>query len=195
MLDKTIDFWELTQLVKERILMAPVQEFVLKHFGLDWDINIFKTDKDEVLQIYNHDTAYTCIGGSSGDGAEWKSNFSAFPLIEGKHKGFTRGAYAVIRDKNYIARAEKIFVGHSRGGAIATVLCDKYKTAFGVGFGVPKVFIKKQKRIDFVNVRNPLDPVVHVVPFFKTVGEVRKVRFAKNPHTKYGDNINKEEVI
>jgi hypothetical protein len=77
-------------------------------------------------------------------------------------------------------------VGHSRGGAIASVLVSRCSGSYGVGFGTPKAYRKKNHRLDFINVRNPFDPVVHLVPFFATVGEVRKVRFAKNPHTKYG---------
>ncbi len=205
MIDKTIQFWEFTQLVKERIAMEPVQEFKLKYFGDDWKINVFKTDKDEVLQIYNHDTCYTCIGGSSGDKAEWDSNFNFGEwrnifrrlkrfLAEGYiHWGYYNGSNEVWYDANFIKRDNMIYGCHSRGAGIAQVIIRRFGGR-GVGFGVPKTFWKWVD-IDFINVRNPLDPVVHVVPFFKTVGEVRTVRFAKNPHTKYGDNINKEEEI
>jgi hypothetical protein len=45
MIDKTIHYWDFTQLVKERIAEQPVKDFVEKHFGFDWKYNIFKTSK------------------------------------------------------------------------------------------------------------------------------------------------------
>lgn len=205
MLTKTIQFWDLTQLVKEQILIEPIHKFIEKNLGGEWSINIFKTNKDEVLQIYSDDTCYTCIGGSSGDKEEWKSNFSFGKLknffkrgkkvlAEGYiHRGYYNGSNEVWNDKHLVKRDNMIYGCHSRGAGIAQVIIKRFGGR-GVCFGVPKTFWRWVD-IDFVNVRNPLDPVVHVVPFFKTVGDVRTVKFCKNPHTKYGDNINKEEAI
>jgi hypothetical protein len=194
MITKTIDYWTLTQLVKERIAIDPVKAFIAKHFGPDWEYNIFKTVKDEVLQIYNEDTCYTVIGGSSADKAEWRSNFNAFPLVNRLiHRGFWNGANEVYTNSTFIKRGDMIYIGHSRGGAIASIMVYLFG-GVGIGFGTPKAFTRKVK-IRFVNVRNALDPVVHVVPFFKTVGTVVRMRFAKNPHTKYGRNIGENEEV
>ena len=195
MITKTIQYWEITTLVRERIAITPVIAFIEKHFGSDWNYNVFKAGKDEVLQIYDSETCFTCIGGSSADKEEWRSNFNALPLHNGIHRGYWNGSNDVLGNASYIERPEMIFLGHSRGGAIASVLVGRCINSRGVGFGTPKAYRKRNERLDFVNVRNPLDPVVHVVPFFATVGEVRKVKFAKHPHTQYGHHINKEELI
>jgi hypothetical protein len=207
MITKTIEYWNLTQLVKERIAEQPVRDFVMKYFGTDWNHNIFKSKKDEVLQIYNDDICFTCIGGSSKDEAEWKSNFrfadlknifkKAKILIQGLiHVGYWNGSNEVYNHPSFIKRSEMYYGCHSRGAGIASVIVYRFGGT-AVGFGTPKAFLKKVffRSGRFINVRNPFDPVVHLVPFFATVGEVRKIRFAKNPHTKYGKHINKEELI
>jgi len=195
MIEKTIDYWYFTKLVKERIAITPVIAFIKKHFGPDWNYNIFKAGKDEVLQIFNSETCFTCIGGSSADKEEWRSNFNALPLHDGIHAGYWNGSNDVLGNSGYIDRPDKIFLGHSRGGAIASVLVGRCSGSWGIGFGTPKAYRKKNSKLDFINVRNCIDPVVHVVPFFGTAGEVRKLKFFKNPHTKYGDHINKEELV
>ena len=207
MINNTIDYWTFTQLVRERIAIPPVLAFKIKHFGDDWEHNIFKSKKDEVLQIYNDDVCFTCIGGSSRDKAEWKSNFrfaniknifkKAKILVQGLiHVGYWNGSNEVYNHPNFIKRGEMYYGCHSRGAGIASVIVYRFGGT-AVGFGTPKAFLKKVffRSGRFINVRNPLDPVVHVVPFFATVGEVRKVRFAKHPHTQYGHHINKEELI
>ena len=185
----------MTRLVStENIEGSQVESFIQKKMIGEWSWNSFKTSQhDEVLQIYNDTNCYTIIGGSSKDKFEWKSNFSAFPLVNKViHKGFWRGAKAVLCDKEYVEVENMMFIGHSRGGAISSVLCYM-KECKGVGFGSPKAFRKKVS-IRFCNIKNPLDPVCHVVPTFKTVGNVLKLRFIKNPHTKYGDHISDMEV-
>ena len=109
------------------------------------------------------------------------------------HRGFYNGASEVYSSPKFIRRKTMIYDGHSRGGAISSVMIYRFGGR-GIGYGTPKAFYKRVS-INFVNVRNNLDPVVHVVPFFKTVGEVIKIKFAKNPHTKYGDNIDPEEIV
>jgi len=196
MITKTIDYWTFTQLVRERIAITPVIAFIEKHFGSDWNYNVFKAGKDEVLQIYSSETCFTCIGGSSADKEEWRSNFNALPLHSGIHEGYWNGSNEVYNHPNFIKRGEMYYGCHSRGAGIASVIVYRFGGT-AVGFGTPKAFLKKVffRSGRFINVRNPLDPVVHVVPFFATVGEVRKVRFAKHPHTQYGHHINKEELI
>ena len=207
MIEKTIDYWTLTTLVKERIAQEPVEAFVLKHFGGGWSYNIFKTCKDEVLQIYNEDTCVTCIGGSSADKKEWRSNFNFATfknifkrrkmLVQGLiHVGYWNGSNEVYNDTKFIKRPNMYYGCHSRGAGIASVIVYRFGGT-AVGFGTPKAFLKKVffRSGRFINVKNPLDGVTWLVPFFATVGEVRKVRFAKNPHTQYGQHINKEELI
>lgn len=207
MIEKTIDYWNLTQLVKERIAKDPVDAFKLKHFGDDWKVNIFKSKKDEVLQIYNDDICVTCIGGSSADKAEWKSNFrfanikNIFKkkkmLMQGLiHFGYWNGSNEVYDHPSFVKRADMYYGCHSRGAGIASVIVYRFGGT-AVGFGTPKAFLKKVffRSGRFINVKNPLDPVTWLVPFFATVGEVRKVKFAKHPHTQYGHHINKEELV
>jgi len=207
MIEKLIDYWTFTQLVKERIAVDPVKAFKLKHFGDDWKINIFKSKKDEILQIYNNDTCYTCIGGSSADKAEWKSNFrfaniknlfrKKKMLVQGFiHAGYWNGSNEVYHHANFIQRNEMFYGCHSRGAGIASVIVYRFGGT-AVGFGTPKAFLKKVylRSGKFINVRNPFDPVCHLVPFFTTLGEVVKVKFSKNPHTKYGKHINKETLV
>ena len=207
MIDKTIHYWNFTQLVKERIAPEPVEAFKLKHFGTDWKVNIFKTCKDEVLQIYNDDACFTCIGGSSADKKEWRSNFnfatfknlfkSAKILVRGLiHVGYWNGSNEVYNHPKFIKRCDMRYGCHSRGAGIASVIIYRFGGT-GVGFGTPKAFWKKVyfRGGRFVNVRNPIDPVCHLVPTFATVGEVRTVKFFKHPHTQYGQHINKEELV
>ena len=203
MITKTIEYWALTQLVKERIAREPVEAFILKYFGYDWKYNIFKTDKDEILQIYNSDTCLTVIGGSSSDKYEWRSNIKIFSLkrilkerkflVDGFHYGYWTSATDVYNNPKMIKRREMIYDCHSRGAGIAIPIIYRFGGR-GVGFGVPKVTIKNIP-IDFVNIHNRYDPVTHVAPLMKTTGEVRELNFIKSPHTKYGDNINPEELI
>jgi len=112
------------------------------------------------------------------------------------HVGYWNGSNEVYDHPNFINRAEMYYGCHSRGAGIASVIVYRYG-GIAVGFGTPKAFLKRVtfRSGKFINVWNPLDIVVHLVPFFATVGEVRKLKFFKNPHTKYGDHINKEELV
>jgi len=62
MIEKTIDYWYFTQLVKERIAITPVIAFVEKHFGSDWNYNIFKSKKTSVLLV-SADQVQTRLSG------------------------------------------------------------------------------------------------------------------------------------
>ncbi len=207
MIEKTIHYWDFTQLVKERIAIAPVEAFVIKHFGCDWKYNVFKTSKDEVLQIYNNDICFTCIGGSSADKNEWRNNFKFGSikklfrmgklLVNGLiHVGYWNSSNEVYNDSRFVHRGEMYYGCHSRGAGIASVIVYRFGGT-AVGFGTPKAFLKSITFRDgkFINVKNPLDPVTWLVPFFKTCGEVRKVKFRRHPHTQYGKHINKEELV
>jgi len=187
-------YWDFTQLVREQIDIAPVEEFVLTNFGREWKYKTFKAGKDEVLQVYNYNTCFTCVGGSSADKKEWRSNFNVFPLENGFiHRGAWNGSNDVYTHPAFICKKNMYYAGHSRGAWITAVMIYRFGGR-GVGFGSPKAF-RKNVDIKYVNVRNVLDPVTHIVPFFKTVGKVIRYKFAKNPHTKYGDHINRDEVV
>lgn len=189
-----LTYWDMTKAVGEVIERDVVVALLTKHFDSTYTFNTYKTAKDEVLQIYNGEECYTIIGGSS-DKWEWDSNFNATPLVDNlMHNGFYSASMEVMNHKRFVKRNRMYFVGHSRGGAIASVLC--YLTGSrGVGFGVPKAFKKKVNVLGFYNVRNPIDFVCHVVPFFKTVGEVIKVKFFKSPHLGYGKHIKKGATL
>lgn len=189
MLKRLIDYWDLTQAVGETVDIHKVRRVVRRILGAEWAISTFETSKDEVVQVYNSDTCYTVVGGSSADKYEWKSNFNAFPLKDGMiHNGFYINAMEIVNDRRFVKRENMYGACHSRGAAIWSVLCYIYGWK-GVGFGTPKAFRKIVSVVGFVNVNNCFDPVCHVVPFFKTVGNVVKVNFTKNPHTKYGKKL------
>lgn len=184
--------WQLTQLVKENTCSEVVDIFVKENFDKSYKFKIFKTTKDEVLQVYNNHECLTIIGGSSGDKHEWRSNFNVGKLVWGRiHRGFYNGAIEVLHHDEFIKRNEMMYIGHSRGGAISSVICD-IRGVKGVGFGSPKAFKHNVGDLNFVNVRNSLDPVCHVVPFFKKVGTVVKARFINKPHTDYSKFLKKK---
>lgn len=181
--------WELTTLVSEEFDYHKLILWGQNSLEFGLTLNTFKTSKgDEVVQFFNDTECFTYIGGSSGDLKEWRGNLNAFPLVDKLiHKGFDSGAIAILENDHYVDRPHRSFNGYSRGAGIASVLCYLEGDS-GAGFGVPKAFSKKVD-IDFTNYRNHLDPVVHVVPFFKTVGDVVKIKFFKNPHTGYGKHL------
>lgn len=179
-------YWNMTQLVKEVTNPCDVVKFIDSNFVKPMKFNILKTSKDEVLQIYNRDICYTIIGGSSADKKEWRSNFNVGKLVLGRiHQGFYNLASEVLQHKDLIVRHEMVFDGHSRGAGAVQVISD-IRGYRGYGFGSPKVFKHLVGDINFTNVYNPFDPVGWVVPSFKRAGKLVKVRFLKNPHTKYG---------
>ena len=196
--NETLSFyWSLTQLVKETTCKSDVEKF-LHYNNLEYEVNIFETSKDEVLQIYNGDECYTIVGGSSGDRKEWRSNFNTGKLVYGNiHKGFYTLAMEVLHHKRFIKRKKMMCCGHSRGGAGVAVMCYLRKEYTGVVFGSPKPF---KNWIDFkgrlVCVENKLDPVTWVVPTFKKVGVLVRLCFARRAHTGYGRHLHKiREVI
>ena len=191
--------WELSRLVSESFDTPNLINWGIKNLGKGYTLNTFKTDKgDEVVQLFNSHECLTFVGGSSGDKKEWRGNFNAFKwgnifsrrdnLVCGLiHCGFYNGAISILDSVHYIKRPSNIIGGYSRGAGIASVMCY-LESCSGFGFGTPKAFVKKVL-VNFLNIRNPLDPVVHVVPFFKTIGRVVKVKFIKNPHTGYGKHL------
>jgi hypothetical protein len=196
MIREILPYWEFTQTISETVNTIRVKELIAEYLDCTYNINVYKTSKDEVLQIFNDDTCYTFIGGSSADKWEWRSNFNWLPLYNGLiHNGFNEGAREVIENEAYIHRKESYFVGHSRGGAIASILCFNTGSK-GVGFGSPKAFKRKlSTTVPFYNVYNPLDPVVHVVPFFRAVGDKIKYKFKIHPHTWYGRHIKESDKL
>ncbi len=195
MIKSILTYWTMTQLVKEDINIQGVRDFMRAHFSADWCYSIFKTSKDEVLQIYNDSVCYTVIGGSSGDKWEWKSNFNWLPLVDGyMHQGFHRLAMEVVDHGDFIRRNTMVFACHSRGAGACSILAHKYNWVC-IGFGSPKSFRKSVECSTYYNVRNPLDPVCHVVPFFRTAGNVIKYKFASHPHTGYGKHIKRGDTI
>ena len=183
-------YWDLTQLVKEKTHIDTVKKFLVSR-KLDLKINIFKTSKDEVLQVYDEKICYTIIGGSSADKKEWRSNFNVGKLAHGViHEGFYNLATEVLHSESLVQCAKMIYIGHSRGGAAVSII-SHLRGAYCVGFGTPKAFRRSVKLPFFTNVYNPLDPVCHVVPFFKRVGQVVKVNFLMRPHTQYGKHLEK----
>lgn len=202
---KPEQLWELTTMVSENFKSPMLLIWGSENLGEGYTMNVFKTSRgDEVVQFYNDSECLTFIGGSSGDRNEWMGNFNAFNwgnifskrrnLIGGfMHVGFYNGAISILDSAHYIDKPNKIVGGYSRGAAIASVICY-LESCKGFGFGTPKAFLRK-KVIDFLNIRNTLDPVVHVVPFFKTIGNVIKVKFFKNPHTGYGKHLDKNVEV
>lgn len=197
-------YWEMTQLVKEHTSPLAVINFIEANFKKHMNYNIFKTSKDEVLQIYDDKICFTVIGGSSADKKEWRSNFNVIGglknlfkkkndrLVDGRiHRGFYNLAMEVLDHEKMIFRNKMIFCGHSRGGAGVSVICS-IRGFEGYGFGTPKAFKKIIGKTNFTNVYNPLDFVCHVVPLFKRAGKIVKVRFLRNPHTKYGRILKKK---
>jgi hypothetical protein len=152
-------------------------------------------------------TTYSKRAKSSADKNEWRNNFKfasikdwfktrKFLVNRLMHVGYFNSSNEVYNHPNFIKRGEMFYGCHSRGAGIASILVYRFG-GVGVGFGVPQAFRKKVsfKGGRFINVWNPLDPVTWLVPLFARVGEVRKVKFYKNPHTQYGKHINKEEMI
>lgn len=194
MIKSILTYWELTQVVKEYIAPSSVEKWMKDHLDDSYDYHHYKTSKDEVLQIYNDDICYTVVGGSSRDKYEWRSNFDWLPLEDKLiHNGFYQMSEEVVKHGSFTERETMMLAGHSRGGACVSVM--SYINGWkAIGFGSPKAF-RKHVDVDFINVRNPKDPVVHVVPFFKTVGDVRKYSFCRRPHTKYGKHIAEGDTI
>ncbi len=186
-------YWDLTQLVKEHTSLKAVQEFLHRN-NLDFTINLFKTSKDEVLQLYNDNLCYTIIGGSSADKKEWRSNIHVGKLVHGLvHEGFYNLAIEVIHSDSLIQRPKMIYVGHSRGSVCVSIICW-LRGATGYGFGTPKAFKKWVSIPTFTNVINWWDFVCRVVPFFKPVGKIVKMRFFRRPHTQYGRHLKKVKL-
>ena len=186
-------YWDMTQLVKENTNIQDVKIFLIEH-DLQYQINLFKTSKDEVLQLYDDTICYTIIGGSSADKKEWRSNFHVGKLVDVNgaliHEGFHSLAVEVLEHEKLVKRDSMIWDGHSRGAAAVSVICWITKE-IGFGDGTPKAFKNWVDVPSFTNVCNPLDPVCHVVPFFKRVGNIVKVIFLRRPHTQYGKHLNK----
>ena len=186
--------WDLTQLVKEEMCINTIESYVSSQF-VGYNYNVYKTKKDEVLQIFNDEECITVVGGSSWDKLEWRSNFNVRPLWSDLiHEGYYHSALEVTENNNFIERDKMLFDGLSRGGAIASVICFLNRQWQGVGFGSPKPF-KRGVNVDFVNYRNILDPITKLIPSFVPCGEIRNKCFLRRAHTGYGEHIGSEEFV
>ena len=86
------------------------------------------------------------IGGSSQDWNEWKSNFQAYPFINGYHRGYYKAAVSLWKIiYRYIPIGYSlVLIGHSRGGAIVQAIASLYAPdAKVIVYGAPKVFSRK----------------------------------------------------
>ena len=166
--------WELTFHIGEHFNIVELADWGFRVFGTGFTLNVFKTDKgDEVAQWVDEDhiEGFTWVGGSSGDGKEWRGNFNLFRgqklfkkkerLREGfVHNGFWLGAQAVVNSKKYIPCDNMKYGGYSRGASIATELCRiTGETTFGEVIAPSKIYKKKVHLPNLVYHKNRLDIV------------------------------------
>ena len=190
--------WELTELVSEKFNTVGLVLWGNKVFGTEFILNVFKSSKgDEVCQWVKYDNSegFTWVGGSSGDGKEWRGNFNLFRgkklfkkkerLREGfVHNGFWLGADAVLNSKHFRSCKRMTFGGYSRGASIATELCRRTgKLTSGIVIAPSRIY-KKHVNLPFlVYHKNKLDIVSWLVPGFKHAGNAVLYKFWKRPHT------------
>ena len=83
-----------------------------------------------------HVPPFLAIRGSD-DLTDWWSNLHV-KRIAGLHSGFLRASYSLQAEIHDRIKPDTIFVGHSRGGAIAQILAEHYDRP-AITFGAPKV--------------------------------------------------------
>ena len=157
-------YWELEEPIGETVDRRKLKK-VCKNYNLI--SKVIKTEKDEAVIYESVTTMYVVIGGSSGDGAEWKDNFTAYPLIDGVHNGIFNSSVDILNKvTKYIDSTHKplVWVGYSRGGGLAQECCRRTRGK-AVVFGSMRPFSRrKTKKLSFEchQVRGKRDIVTRV---------------------------------
>ena len=105
---------------------------------------------DEVCVFYLKDQVIIAINGSDKDSDEWKSNLSAYPIVDKMHDSFRAHGTMIMNHVLHNARIGNkrvVVVGHSRGGPLAMTFChySKIKNIECITYGSPRLFTLSAK--------------------------------------------------
>jgi len=146
-------WWEITRATKkEKINLDVLKYGKVQWYGKILNDEVVVVDYD--LSQTGKQTRYVIIGGSSRDKQEWLGNFKAYKTIDGIHNNYYDTGVEVLKvmENLRLNGPKLVFIGHSRGGAIAQVAAH-LSDSKAITFGSPNPFkFKKLKSLNFEHI-------------------------------------------